>query len=304
MSLFTGPGPEQRDVDDEVAEGLGPELADQLALARATRSGSSRGCGSTGSARRSPGRRAAPGRSSRSIRSSPSTRATSSTAWAIADCIRMPSTSSLSRPSVLDVVLVELAHREAQPARLDRGAVEQGGVGQQHAARVQRDVPGQPVEPLDQAGTAGRAGRRPAARRAARAARRSARRASRARMCGNALAIASISPGGMPSAAPTSRIGVPHPVGVHHRHAGDPLAAEALEDLLVDLGAAGGLDVDVDVGQRVAQRREEPLHQQAVRDRVDAGDAEQVVDQAAGARAARGDPDPHVADQVARRRRR
>ena len=38
--------------------------------------------------------------------------------------------------------------------------------------------------------------------------------------------------------------GVPHPVGVHHRHAADPLAAEALQHPLVDLGAAGGLDVE------------------------------------------------------------
>ena len=33
MSDFTGPGPEQRDVDDEVGEGLRGELADELALA-------------------------------------------------------------------------------------------------------------------------------------------------------------------------------------------------------------------------------------------------------------------------------
>ena len=57
----------------------------------------------------------------------------------------------LEQTELLDVVLVELAHREAEPARLDRGAVEQGGVGEEYAARVQRDVPGQPVEPLDHA---------------------------------------------------------------------------------------------------------------------------------------------------------
>ena len=91
---------------------------------------------------------------------------------------------------------------------------------------------------------------------------------------------------------------VAHPVGVHHRDAGDPLAAEALEDLLVDLGTSRRLDVDVDVGQRLAQRREEALHQQAVAHRVDPGDAEQVVDQAARAGPAGGDPHPHVADQV------
>ena len=91
---------------------------------------------------------------------------------------------------------------------------------------------------------------------------------------------------------------VAHAVGVAHRDAGAALAAEALEDPLVDLGAARGLDVDVDVGQGAAQRREEPLHDQAVRERVDAGDAEQVVDQAAGAGPARGDAHVHPADEV------
>ena len=82
--------------------------------------------------------------------------------------------------------------------------------------------------------------------------------------------------------------GVAHAVGVHHRDAHAPLPAVAVEDRLVDLQPAGGLHVDVDVGQRVAQRGEEALHQQVVADRVDPGDAEQVVDQAAGARAAGG----------------
>ena len=56
----------------------------------------------------------------------------------------------LEQAEVLDVVLVELAHREPEVAGLDRGAVEQAGVGQHDAARVQGDVPGQAVETLDQ----------------------------------------------------------------------------------------------------------------------------------------------------------
>ena len=51
-------------------------------------------------------------------------------------------------------------------------------------------------------------------------------------------------------------------------------------------------------GSACAQRGEEPLHQQAVAQRVDPGDAEQVVDQAAGARPAGRAPHAHVADQV------
>ena len=89
-----------------------------------------------------------------------------------------------------------------------------------------------------------------------------------------------------------------HPVGVHHRDAADPVGAEALEDGVVDLHPPGGLHVDVDVGQLVAQRGEEALHQQAVADRVDVGDAEQVGDQAAGTRAARCRPNPQALDEV------
>ncbi len=92
--------------------------------------------------------------------------------------------------------------------------------------------------------------------------------------------------------------GVADAVGVHHRDADAALAAVAVEDALVDLEPPGRLHVDVDVGQRLAQRREEPLHQQPVPDRVDAGDAEQVVDQAARARAAGRAAHPHLADQV------
>src|SRR3712207_8789731 len=39
---------------------------------------------------------------------------------------------------------------------------------------------------------------------------------------------------------------VPHPVGVHHRDAADPVGAEAVDDRVVDLHAPRGLDVDVD----------------------------------------------------------
>ena len=56
----------------------------------------------------------------------------------------------LEQPEVLDVLLVELAHRVAEEARLDGRPVEQRGIGQQHAARVHGDVPRQPVELLDQ----------------------------------------------------------------------------------------------------------------------------------------------------------
>ncbi len=92
--------------------------------------------------------------------------------------------------------------------------------------------------------------------------------------------------------------GVADPVGLHHRHRGAALPAVPVEDRVVDLQPPRGLHVDVDVGQRLAQRGEEALHDQAVPDRVDPGDAEQVVDQTARSRAAGSRADAQVADQV------
>ena len=59
-----------------------------------------------------------------------------------------------------------------------------------------------------------------------------------------------------------------------------------LEHPLDDLFAAIGVEVDVDVGLLVAQRRQEPLERQLVEDRVDRGDVEQVADRRVGGRAA------------------
>jgi hypothetical protein len=54
----------------------------------------------------------------------------------------------LDHPGDLRVVLVQLAEREALGAFLHGGAVEQGLIGQEHAARVHGDVPRQAVELL------------------------------------------------------------------------------------------------------------------------------------------------------------
>ena len=197
----------------------------------------------------------------------------------------------------LDVVLVELAHREAEPARLDRGAVEEPGVGQDDPARVEGDVPRQAVERLDEV----EEHREPRAVQAA---------AAQLGQVGDGV------PGVLgtdvrerlgdlvdldrrePECGTDVSHGVAHLVGVHHRDAGDPLAAEAVEDGLVDLGAAGRLDVDVDVGKLRAQRGAEPLHEQPVADRVDTADAEEVVDEAARARPPGRDPHAAGPDEV------
>ena len=58
------------------------------------------------------------------------------------------------------------------------------------------------------------------------------------------------------------------------------------------------LDVDVDVGQARAFGAQEALEEQVVFDWVDPADAEQVVHQRAGARAAGRDADVHVANHL------
>ena len=68
-------------------------------------------------------------------------------------------------------------------------------------------------------------------------------------------------------------------VGVCHRDARHALGAVTLEDLGVDLGPACRLDVDVDIGQRLTQGRQEPLEQQVVPQGVYPRDAQQVRDE-------------------------
>ena len=208
-----------------------------------------------------------------------------------------PEHVELEQAEVLDVVLVELAHREPRERCLHRGAVEQRGVGEQHPARVHRHVPRQAVEALDELEHQVQPLLpQPAGAQLGQLAQRGAgiARADVREGLGDRVGLQRRHAQGGADVAH----GVPHAVGVHHRHAHAALAAVAVEDRLVDLGAARGLHVDVDVGQRLAQRGEEALHQQLVADRVDPGDAEQVGHQAARARAAGRDPDPEVLDQV------
>ncbi len=73
-------------------------------------------------------------------------------------------------------------------------------------------------------------------------------------------------------------------VGDDVGHLGGVVAAVALVDVLDRLLAQVRFDVDVDVGRAVARRRQEPLEQQLVGDRVDVGDAERVADRGVGRR--------------------
>ena len=88
------------------------------------------------------------------------------------------------------------------------------------------------------------------------------------------------------------------PVGVPHRDARTTFRPETGEDVFVDLRAPSRLDVHIDIGQRTAQRREEPFHHEVVPDRINPRDAQQLVDQTPGTRAACGYPNSHVLDEV------
>ena len=81
---------------------------------------------------------------------------------------------------------------------------------------------------------------------------------------------------------------VPHraaaAVGDDVGHLSRVVAAVAVVDVLDDLLAQVRFDVDVDVRRPVARRRQEPLEQQLVGDRVDRGDAERVADRRVGRR--------------------
>ncbi len=243
---------------------------------------------------------ATPARSSRSTCTS-STRATSCTAWAIADCIRMPRMSSLSRPIVSTSSLSNWLI--GKPIQLASTGVRSSS---------------EPSDSTTPQGCSATWRGRPSSRSTS-SNSRSSRGADRplARSSGSSAIACPGVPGPDVREGLGDRVDlhrrhpehgthvadrVPDPVGVHHRHAGHPVTAEPGQDLLVDLGPPGRLHVDVDVGQLRAQRRAEPLHQQPVLHRVDAGDAEQVVDHAARPRPPRGDPHAEVADQVAHRR--
>ena len=83
-------------------------------------------------------------------------------------------------------------------------------------------------------------------------------------------------------------------VAVLHAHEADAFRSEAFEDLLVDVVALGGFDVDVDVGQGGAFAGEEAFEEQVVGQGVYLADADEVVHQGGGAGAAGGGAHPHA----------
>ena len=254
MSDFTGPGRNSEMSMMRSSNRLRPELADQLALAGALDLEAAQG---VGRADQPEGRLVVEGHLGPVVevdRDAVDPLRPHATAWAMADCIRMPRTSSLSRPRVSTSSLSNwLIGKPSQLASTGvRSSRSRSDRTTPHGCSG--DVPGQPVEPLDEVEqrSSSRGASSPLARSSG---------SSRDRVAGVA------------GPDVRERLGdrvdlhrrqaergadvadrVAHPVGVHHRDAGDPVAAEALEDPLVDLGAPRRLHVDVDVGQLGPQR--------------------------------------------------
>ncbi len=187
----------------------------------------------------------------------------------------------LDHPGGLRVVLVELAERQAVGVPLDRGPVEQARVGQQDAAGVQGDVPGEPVQAFGQAEGHGELGDgEPAAAQLGQFGQRAAD------MRGPDVRERRGDPRDLVGRQAQRGADVPdraaRAVGRDHAYAGAALLAVRVQDHPVRLDPAGRLDVQVDVGHGGAAWRQEPLHDQPVLQRVDGGDPGQVVDQAAG----------------------
>ena len=202
---------------------------------------------------------------------------------------------------LLDVDLVELTHRIPGGARLDGCAVQECRIGQQHAARMHRDVTREAVEGFDegQEGVQFTALRHASDARGAQFGQVGQRRTSvtgtdvRERL-GEAVDLT----GRHAECAADIADRMSDAVGLRHGHGGDAFGTEAFEDQVVHLEPASGLDVDVDIGQHPPQRRQEALHQQAVPQWIDAADAEQVVDQAPRTRTTSRDPDAAGLHQV------
>ncbi len=195
----------------------------------------------------------------------------------------------------LDVFLVGLDHRVAARRRLHGHPVQQGGAGEDDAAGVHRvpareavealgQLPQRPelVRPGGQVPQLGQLGQR-----GADVAGPDVREGLRD--LGNLLRRHPEGEPGIPQGV-TGTVGLRHP---RHRH---PVPAEPGDDLVVDLQAAGGLHVQVDVGQARAPLGQEPLEEEPVFQRVGRCDEQGVVDHRSGAGAARRDADTHRAD--------
>ena len=195
----------------------------------------------------------------------------------------------------LDVVLVGLDHPVALERALQRHPVHQVVVRQHDAGGVEREVPGEALQPLghpeqqlELPGVQVRAGE------------------LGEDLDGLADVLGpDVGEGlghrvhldlGIPQGLAHLADGRAGPIRVDHGHTGAPVLAVPRQDHVVDVLAPGRFDVDVDVGELVAERVQEPLEHEVVADGVDIGDAGEVADQRPGGRAPAGAADPHGLD--------
>ena len=172
----------------------------------------------------------------------------------------------LDQARVGAVVLVPLQHGAARhPGPLHRAHLPHRAVADHHAARMDAQVPRQPLHPGRQLRHRGRDPGRE---------RLPVRGRSRADLPRPGVGVRRREPE-RAARVPQRH---PRPVRDHVGDLGGPVPAVGAVDVLDDLLAAAVLDVQVDVRRAVPALGKEPLEQQVVRDRVDAGDAEREAD--------------------------
>jgi len=180
----------------------------------------------------------------------------------------------LDQPHPGRVVLVPLDHRAARHAGvLDRHDLAHWAIGQHHAAGVDAEMPRR----LQQLGGVLDHLIGDVVIRTALEHRPPPLDLLRPRV---------LLPGRVPERFGHVAHGVLRPVLDHVRHLGRSFPPILPVDPLDDLLAPIRVEVDVDVGLFIAERREEPLERQVVPDRVHRGDVEQIADRAAGRRPA------------------
>ena len=203
----------------------------------------------------------------------------------------------LEQTEELDVVLVGLDHPVALERALEGHPPDEVAVGEHDAGWMQREVPGEPVQSLDDPKERVELPRvqvHPAelgqvVHRLADVVRTDVRKGLRHQIdlaLGQAERLADL-------ADRAAR-----PVRVDHRHAGAAIVAVPGEDRVVDVLAASGLHVDVDVGELRTERVQEPFEQQVVAHGVDVGDPREIAHERPGRRAPARAADPHRPDVV------
>ena len=178
----------------------------------------------------------------------------------------------LDQARVRAIVLVPLQHGAARhPRPLHRAHLPHRAVADHHAARVDAQVPRQPLHLRRQLRHRGRNRVRVVI-------------INRQRLPGHGWSRPELAHPGVrlagrePERAPGVPQRQPRPVRDHVGDLGGPVPAVLTVDVLDDLLAAAVLDVQVDVRCPVPAVGQEPLEQQVMRDRVDVGDAEREAD--------------------------